>query len=99
MPDEVDCGCRRRDGRYVDDRRRRLEELWHSPEWRELSSRTTAAARTNGAGCVDCGSLSDLVADHIEAFDGRDDPLALDETNVAARCRSCSGKKDGGRRR
>ncbi len=69
--------------------------MWSSPRWREISRRLTTVARRSGKGCVDCGSLDDLVADHRDGFDGPDDPCAWDETLVDVRCRSCSGKKDG----
>lgn len=39
--------------------------------------------------CVDCGSITRLEVDHVVPFKGREDPLRLDPTNLATRCRPC----------
>jgi hypothetical protein len=88
-------GCLRSDGRVVDERRLALEAVWQSERWRRLSRRV----RARDGACVDCGAIADLVADHVEGFDGPDDPRAWDPSLIVTRCRSCSGAKDGGRRR
>jgi 5-methylcytosine-specific restriction enzyme A len=54
--------------------------------------------------CADCETAGELVeatdVDHIEPFDGRDDPRRLDPSNLRSLCHSCHSRKtvqaDGG---
>jgi len=64
---------------------------------RHRAQRTRVLER-DGFCCVDCGHLDEtgasLVADHVHGIDA--DRVFADE-ELATRCLSCSGRKDGGR--
>lgn len=54
--------------------------------------------KRDGFTCVDCGFVDEsgreLVADHI---DGIDEVREFDDVELATRCLTCSGRKDGAR--
>jgi 5-methylcytosine-specific restriction enzyme A len=72
----------------------------YDADWRRLRE----THLSNNPLCVKCKARGFIVAgtdvDHIIAFDGKDDPLRLDPTNLQTLCKSCHSKKtiqeDGG---
>lgn len=60
----------------------------HDPAWRRLSAR----ARRDQPWCQDCGSSSDLTADHIIPKSIAPELVHAPE-NFAVRCRSCNSRK------
>src|SRR5262245_14287171 len=69
-------------GRYEG---RRLK-FYRSSAWRRLAKATVAAAAS--LGCIDCGSVEHLQADHLITV--REDPTrGLDPENLTVRCRRC----------
>ena len=73
--------------------------VWDSSAHRKQRQRVW---RRDGYTCVDCGYVDEtktgrgLVAHHVN---GIDRVREFDDRELATRCRSCSGRKDGGRRR
>jgi len=63
--------------------------------WERLSKQVRAEEPV----CQICGDAPSTEVDHIEPFDGVDDPLRLDRENLQAVCSACHNKKTRGQRR
>lgn len=89
-PRRASKGINHASARKAQQRRRGTnKERGYGSDWRAISR----MVRQERPVCEVCGAAASTEVDHIKPFDGPDDPLRTDWTNLQAICSECHKRK------